>query len=413
MEIKIAVVPVAGLGTRLLPATKSQPKEMLPVGRKPVVQYVVEELARVGMQRILFITGPGKASIENHFDLDNELIQILRQNGKEDLLAELSFERAPLQYFYTRQRRQLGLGHAVACAQAFVGDQPFAVALGDSIIGLNAVPMRAASMAGPVYDVSARMLDLWSLVRVTDDNGGWMRYLLAAAAVTQIAEARLLAPVLAEAVGAVPATSEHPASGTRSVPGEMAFAAAAFVASGDEPCAWPESEFADAVSGYMNRPPEAVAGVEGHGVAIEFPFGDRTSLCRLAGDQPHPLYGNGLLVLQRFPVEGLGESEGIALALSLNAADLTREVTGYGLGSYSYDDGAIHFSGFVPNALHKAGLLRNLYASCAARAHAMAARFTEGDGTAMHTRSIPRCWRADWPSGGQPHRSSNDPGAAR
>jgi len=137
MEIRIAVVPVAGLGTRLLPATKSQPKEMLPIGRKPVVQYVVEELAHIGMQRILFITGPGKASIENHFDLDNELIQLLRQNGKEELLAELSFERAPLQYFYTRQRRQLGLGHAVSCAQPFVGDHPFAVALGDSIIGLN------------------------------------------------------------------------------------------------------------------------------------------------------------------------------------------------------------------------------------------------------------------------------------
>jgi len=130
MKINIAVVPVAGLGTRLLPATKSQPKEMLPVGRKPVVQYVVEELARVGMQRILFITGPGKTSIENHFDLDNELVQNLRENGKEELLAELSFERAPLQYFYTRQRRQLGLGHAVSCAKAFIGDQPFAVALG-------------------------------------------------------------------------------------------------------------------------------------------------------------------------------------------------------------------------------------------------------------------------------------------
>lgn len=137
MEIRIAVVPVAGLGTRLLPATKSQPKEMLPIGRKPVVQYVVEELAHIGMQRILFITGPGKASIENHFDLDNELIQLLRQNGKEELLAELGFERAPLQYFYTRQRRQLGLGHAISCAQPFVGDQPFAAALGDSIIGLN------------------------------------------------------------------------------------------------------------------------------------------------------------------------------------------------------------------------------------------------------------------------------------
>lgn len=243
---------------------------------------------------------------------------------------------------------------------------------------INSLPMRAASMAGPVYDVSARMLDLWSLVRVTDDNGGWMRYLLAAAAVMQIAEARLLAPTLAEAVGAVPATSAHPESGTRSVPGEMAFAAAAFATSGDQPCAWPEAEFVDAVSGYLNRPPAVVASVEGQGVAIEFPFGDKISLCRLAGDQPHPLYGNGLLVLQRFPVEGLGESEGIGLALSLNAADLTREVTGYGLGSYSYDDGAIHFSGFVPNALHKVGLLQNLYASCAARAHAMAARFTEG-----------------------------------
>jgi UTP--glucose-1-phosphate uridylyltransferase len=138
MTIDTAVVPVAGLGTRLLPATKSQPKEMLPVGRKPVVQYVVEELARVGMNRVLFITGPGKASIENHFDLDGELIQVLRETGKEELLAELEFERSALQYFYTRQRQTLGLGHAVLCARSFVGRVPFVVALGDSIIGLHA-----------------------------------------------------------------------------------------------------------------------------------------------------------------------------------------------------------------------------------------------------------------------------------
>jgi UTP--glucose-1-phosphate uridylyltransferase len=138
MDIDIAVVPVAGLGTRLLPATKSQPKEMLPVGRKPVVQYVVEELTRVGVKRVLFVTGPGKASIENHFDLNGELIQTLRENGKEDLLAELEYERATVQYFYTRQRRLLGLGHAVACAESFVGHQPFVVALGDSIIGMHA-----------------------------------------------------------------------------------------------------------------------------------------------------------------------------------------------------------------------------------------------------------------------------------
>ncbi len=137
-EINIAVVPVAGLGTRLLPATKSQPKEMLPVGRKPGVQYVAEELTRAGMKRLLFITGPGKASIENHFDLNGELIQNLRETGKEELLEELEFERAPLQFFYTRQRQLLGLGHAVLCSQPFVGEQPFVVALGDSIIGLHA-----------------------------------------------------------------------------------------------------------------------------------------------------------------------------------------------------------------------------------------------------------------------------------
>ena len=137
-EVNIAVVPVAGLGTRLLPATKSQPKEMLPVGRKPGVQYVVEELTRAGMKRLLFVTGPGKTSIENHFDLDVEMIQNLRETGKEELLEELEFERAPIQYFYTRQRQLLGLGHAVLCAQPFVGDLPFVVALGDSIIGLHA-----------------------------------------------------------------------------------------------------------------------------------------------------------------------------------------------------------------------------------------------------------------------------------
>lgn len=138
MDVNIAVVPVAGLGTRLLPATKSQPKEMLPVGRKPVVQYVVEELTRMKMKRVLFITGPGKTSIENHFDLNEELVQELRESGKEELLEELEYERAPLQYFYTRQRELLGLGHAIQCSEAFVGDQPFVVALGDSIIGMHA-----------------------------------------------------------------------------------------------------------------------------------------------------------------------------------------------------------------------------------------------------------------------------------
>src|SRR5437667_4150584 len=138
MSIDLAVVPVAGQGTRLLPSTKSQPKEMLPVGRKPRVQYALEELVLSGLRRLLFVTGPGKTSIENHFDLNSELIAYLRETGKEELLEELDFERQGLEYFYTRQRKQLGLGHAVLCARPLIGEQSFVVALGDSIIGVNA-----------------------------------------------------------------------------------------------------------------------------------------------------------------------------------------------------------------------------------------------------------------------------------
>ena len=249
---------------------------------------------------------------------------------------------------------------------------------------INSLPMRAASMAGPVYDVAARRLDLWSLVRVTDDNSDWLRFLLAAAGVTQLTEARLLAPILAEAAGALPATSEHPESGNRPVSNGIASAAGVFVRSGDESCAWTEAEFRDAVDN--PGPPVVSASVDGRRFSAEFPFGDTTSQCRILGDQAHPLYGNGLLVLQSFPVGGSGrqapipsETDGVKLALSLNAADLTAAPTGYGFGSYAYADGLIHFSGFVPNALHKPGLLRALVSSCAARAQVMAARFAEGD----------------------------------
>lgn len=148
--VKIAVVPVAGLGTRLLPATKSQPKEMLPVAKKPVVQYVTEELEANGIEQILFITGKSKTSIENHFDFDHELIRSLRRSGKEDLLAELEFERMGVRFFFTRQRRQRGLGDAISCAQNFTEDHPFVVALGDSIMGL-ATPSWVISQMNDVY----------------------------------------------------------------------------------------------------------------------------------------------------------------------------------------------------------------------------------------------------------------------
>ncbi len=145
--ITSAIVPVAGIGTRLLPATKSQPKEMLPVARKPIVQYVVEELVRNSIQQILFITGRNKASIENHFDLDPELLRALSEANKKDLLEELDSSELKANFFYTRQRLQRGLGDAILCGENFAGEQPFLVALGDSILGLHATSMAVTRMA--------------------------------------------------------------------------------------------------------------------------------------------------------------------------------------------------------------------------------------------------------------------------
>jgi UTP--glucose-1-phosphate uridylyltransferase len=147
MVIKSAVVPVAGHGTRLLPATKSQPKEMLPVARKPIVQYVVEELVSNGIQQILFVTGRSKASIENHFDHDPELFRVLSDGQKQDLLREVDFEPLKANFFYTRQRLQKGLGDAVLCGENFAGEEPFLVALGDSILGLHATSRVVSRMA--------------------------------------------------------------------------------------------------------------------------------------------------------------------------------------------------------------------------------------------------------------------------
>jgi UTP--glucose-1-phosphate uridylyltransferase len=135
MKIRNAVVPVAGLGTRLLPLTKSQPKEMLSVGRKPVVQYVLEELQHCGVSRLCFVTARGKHSIEDHFDPDSELRKMLEKDpGKRDLLDALAFEQNHLRIFYARQSEPLGLGHAVMQAREFVEDEPFVLALGDCIL---------------------------------------------------------------------------------------------------------------------------------------------------------------------------------------------------------------------------------------------------------------------------------------
>jgi UTP--glucose-1-phosphate uridylyltransferase len=142
MKICNAVIPAAGAGTRLLPLTKAQPKEMLPVGRKPLVQYVVEELEAAGVESILFITGRRKRAIEDHFDKDPALRAILERADKRDLLDVLGYEDISVGFYYTRQSEQLGLGHAIACSRDFTSHEPFVVALGDSIItGGNGPPL--------------------------------------------------------------------------------------------------------------------------------------------------------------------------------------------------------------------------------------------------------------------------------
>jgi UTP--glucose-1-phosphate uridylyltransferase len=144
-----AIVPAAGLGTRLLPATKSQPKEMLPVGRKPVVQYVVEELQAAGLQQILMITGRRKRAIEDHFDADPQLVSALEQAGNEAMLADLAYLEGKSNFFYTRQSPPRGLGHAISLGGDFVGDEDCVVALGDSMIAAEdpAAPLRAMMKA--------------------------------------------------------------------------------------------------------------------------------------------------------------------------------------------------------------------------------------------------------------------------
>ncbi len=134
MKIKKAVIPAAGLGTRFLPATKAQPKEMLPIVDKPTIQYVIEEAVDAGIEDILIITGRNKRAIEDHFDRSIELELMLEQKGKDEELGKIKQISELANVFYIRQKEPLGLGHAVLCARQFVGSEPFAVLLGDDIV---------------------------------------------------------------------------------------------------------------------------------------------------------------------------------------------------------------------------------------------------------------------------------------
>ncbi|PMC39603.1 UTP--glucose-1-phosphate uridylyltransferase [Bacillus sp. UMB0899] len=133
-KIKKAIIPAAGLGTRFLPATKAMPKEMLPIVDKPTIQYIVEEAIESGIEDIIIVTGKGKRAIEDHFDHAFELEQNLVEKGKFDLLEKVQYSSSLANIHYIRQKEPRGLGHAVWCARKFIGDEPFAVLLGDDIV---------------------------------------------------------------------------------------------------------------------------------------------------------------------------------------------------------------------------------------------------------------------------------------
>ena len=163
--IRKAVFPAAGLGTRFLPATKAQPKEMLPLVDKPIIQYGVEEAVASGVDNIILVTGRGKNAIEDHFDVSVELETFLESRGKRDLLAEIRKISNLINFSYVRQGEPLGLGHAVLVTRNLVGDEPFAVILGDDVIDSNPPALR--QMIDVFQDVEGPVL---AIERVPRDD---------------------------------------------------------------------------------------------------------------------------------------------------------------------------------------------------------------------------------------------------
>ncbi|MBI3940864.1 MAG: UTP--glucose-1-phosphate uridylyltransferase GalU [Acidobacteria bacterium] len=177
MKIRKAVFPAAGLGTRFLPATKAQPKEMLALVDKPIIQYVVEEAVQSGLDNIILVTGRGKNAIEDHFDVSYELEAILRSRNKLDLLQQVKQISDMIHVAYVRQKEALGLGHAVLMAKPLVGEEPFAVLLGDDIIDSDVPCMKqmidmyehtGASILA-VMEVEPDAVSRYGIIEVQDD----------------------------------------------------------------------------------------------------------------------------------------------------------------------------------------------------------------------------------------------------
>ncbi|OJF17069.1 MAG: UTP--glucose-1-phosphate uridylyltransferase [Bacillaceae bacterium G1] len=183
-KVRKAIIPAAGLGTRFLPATKAMPKEMLPIVDKPTIQYIVEEAIDSGIEDIIIVTGKGKRAIEDHFDTSFELEYHLRQKGKLELLEEVK-RPSQVDIHYIRQKEPLGLGHAVWCARKFIGDEPFAVLLGDDIVQAEVPALKQmidqfnryrASVIG-VKPVSPDEVERYGIVEAQKMDEGFYRVL--------------------------------------------------------------------------------------------------------------------------------------------------------------------------------------------------------------------------------------------
>src|SRR5467141_2416225 len=176
-KVRKAVFPAAGLGTRFLPVTKAQPKEMLPLVDKPIIQYGVEEASAAGIDNMILVTGRGKNAIEDHFDVSVELESFLEARGKRDQLAEIRKISNMINVAYVRQGEPLGLGHAVLAARELVGDEPFAVILGDDVIDAEPPALRQMidvyeKVGGPVLAVERVPADQVSSYGIVDVDAG-------------------------------------------------------------------------------------------------------------------------------------------------------------------------------------------------------------------------------------------------
>ncbi len=242
-----------------------------------------------------------------------------------------------------------------------------------SLKAVNELLMSFSAMAGPVYDANSRTLTLCSLVRVHRDICSWMNSLISVASVTQIAEAAVMSHDVARVLGAEEAVSGHPERGVRTHPDPMAdVVSGLIVPAGKQPCRWSPQDFQVAVKKYMQGPPSLSAQAEGLGCAVAYPCGKQVSLCHMRADQPHPRYGNGLFLIQSFPLKKISDTEGTGLALRLNMKELSVRPSGYGFGSFACREGGIYFTSFLPNVTYGEGLLPNLYLANANRAREMA-----------------------------------------